>query len=395
MFDALSALVETASAKAKLLTEEGYELVKQTGMLELEEGYDDTNCGTTEVKCKTAPAAECVTSKESEGPCPAVTRVTKDLFFLPPSQWESPAEEWTLLAESALMEENSCIIPPERILGEESLVSKLCGLLNVDSIEKLPEIPKFSECKPSQELVDWLTSETECIEFRSLLVPRHVSDEQYWVNTCWRFFIYRMCRNGSQLLDVMEVVSIEPKPVDTTGVLRKKRIGVPNNATHWKKLRETLNCRREMAAWIEEQISTVQHEIELALSNLQLLTNITMKRETTELGDSVSESCKYHKAKLDRLMGELKLQREKLGESVLCPDHGSLFAQLANVNDQLRVKLEVYASLSSGNPSECRENVSHGGREEATLKTSPSGGDHDDTTVFEAVLPWEKEGEEG
>ncbi|RNE99830.1 hypothetical protein TraAM80_07955 [Trypanosoma rangeli] len=393
MFGALSALVETASARARILTVEGYELVKRTGILDLEKGDSNANGTDSEIQndttVETAPAVAAAGDVESQSS--VLTHVTKELLIAPPPQWESPAEEWTLLAEAVLMEENSCIIPPKTILEDVSLASKLCGLLNVESIANLPEPPVVGDCEPSQEVVEWLMSSPEKHEFRSSLVPRHVSDEKYWVNLCWRLYLFRLCCNSNQMLDVMEVVSTEPNPLDTTGALRKRNVGVPNTATHWQQLRERLNCRREMTAWLEEQISTVKNELELASSNLQLLTNLISKRETTELGDSVSESCKYHKKKLGRLMGELRLQQKKLVNSIICPDHGSLFAQLVKMNDQLRVKLEAYASLSSKNPSECLEKVPTGVHEEAPLRAETSGGDIEDTTVFEAVLPWEDE----
>ncbi|ESL09961.1 hypothetical protein TRSC58_02312 [Trypanosoma rangeli SC58] len=289
------------------------------------------------------------------------------------------------------MEENSCIIPPKTILEDVSLASKLCGSLNVESIANLPDPPVAGDCEPSQEVVEWLTSSPEKLGFRSSLVPRYVSDEKYRVNLCWRFYLFRLCCNSNQMLNVMELVSTEPNPLDATGALRKKNIGAPNTATHWQQLRERLSRRREMTAWLEEQISTVKHELELASSNLQLLTNLISKRETTELGNSVSESCKYHKDKLGRLMDELKLQQEKLVNSIICPDHGSLFAQLVKMNDQLRVKLGAYASLSSKNPSDCLEKVCAEVPDEASLRPETSGGDNEDTTVFEAVLPWEDE----
>ncbi|RNF25146.1 uncharacterized protein Tco025E_02294 [Trypanosoma conorhini] len=393
MFGALSALVETASARAKILTDEGYELAKQIGILDVEGDDHGASGRISEIKGGTASAAAAAaaTAGDTESQPSVVTRVTKELLILPPPQWESPAEEWMLLAEAAFTEENSCIIPPKTILGDASLASKLCGLLNLESIANLPEPPVASECEPSQEVVAWLMASPEKLGFRSAVVPRHVSDGQYWVNICWRFGLFRVCRSASQMLDVMEVASTEPNPLDTTGALRKKGIGVPNAARHWQQLRETLNRRREMTAWVEEQISTVQQELELASSSLQLLTNVVSKRETTELGDSVSESCKYHKTKLGRLMGELKSQQEKLVNSVICPDHGSLFQQLVKINDQLRAKLGAYASLSSKNPSDCWETVSTGEHEEVPVKADKSGGDNETATVFEAMLPWEND----
>ncbi|KEG14886.1 hypothetical protein DQ04_00271200 [Trypanosoma grayi] len=94
-------------------------------------------------------------------------------------------------------------------------------------------------------------------------------------------------------------------------------------------------------------------------------------------------------------MGELKTQQEKLEGSVLCTEHGALFEQLVELNEQLRVKIEMYASILSGNPSEGWETVSQNDYEEVKpVSCTGAEGNVTDGAVFEAALPWEEEEEE-
>ncbi|ORC90779.1 uncharacterized protein TM35_000072030 [Trypanosoma theileri] len=405
MFGVLTSLVQTATEQAKKLTDEGLEFVKQTGVLDLEEGYNDeeksTGLDNKEVTETTQETSSEVKSEEKEKTKEKERKkqdetccVTKQLLTIPPSEWESPVEEWQMIAESVLMEENTCIIPPSRIIENKEIASKICKCLKINSIANLPTPAEVDACKPSKEVVEWILSSSEKMEFRSSLVPRLVGDEDYWVNLSWRFHLYHMCRNTDQLLDLVEIVSTEPDPVDKTGTQRKKNIGVPNNTEYWKKLRDEVQSKRALKHWIQEQVNNVNHEIELACGNLQLLSKLIKKRETTDLGNSVCESCKYHKTKLSRLMGDLAAEQEKLNDSELSVEHGSLFSRLVETNEMLRIKIEAYTDLCSGNLSEGWEHLSDEGNVEvATKNDMDEEKETDGDVVFEAALPWEDEEE--
>ncbi|KAH9579831.1 hypothetical protein LSM04_002442 [Trypanosoma melophagium] len=394
MFSAFTSLVQTATEHAKKLTDEGLEFVKQTGMLDLEEGYNDEEkevLHDKEVSEIKETSSELLNTEETQREEKQNKYgVTNKLLTVPPPEWESPVEEWKMVTEAALMEENTCIVPPNSITENEEIASQLCKCLKVDSITDLPIPADVDACKPSKEVVDWLLSSPVKLEFRSSLVPRLVEDEDYWVNVSWRFHLYQMCRNTDQLLDLVEIASTEPNPVDTTGTQRKKNIGVSNNTEYWKQLRDKVQSKRALTHWIQEQINNVNHEIELASGNLQLLTKIIKKREVTDLGNSVCESCKYHKTKLSRLMGDLESEQEKLNDSVLSTKQGSLFTQLVETNEMLRVKIEAYTALCSGHPSEGWENLSSEEKVEEPTKTVVEEEKETDV-VFEAALPWEEE----
>ncbi|RHW72086.1 hypothetical protein DPX39_060045900 [Trypanosoma brucei equiperdum] len=390
-FASFTSFLQSTTDQAKKLTYDGLEFVKKAQCIDIEEKCErlsglfalpDSVVSNEENEAKTAT---------SEGDL-VKSVIPKELVANPPTDWEEAAEEWSRLTMFSLQCVSSCLISPSAILENEAVTERLCALLGVNSVKDLPIPPQAGFCWPSQELVRWVLSAKVVHEFRSSLVPRYISDEQYWVNISWRFQLYQMCCSALQLLDVMEAVATKPNvagdvDADNTDTVSK------NEDMNWQKLRHELTERYELAAWVEERCSAALAEVDLASANLHLLISLVQKGEVTDLGDSVLESCKYHKTKLSRLIGVAMAQPEKLLNSELCCEKGSLFARLVNMNKELGTVIESYTLLPKRDSSEMVRRATVDGDLAPCDANVLAQRQNSDDAVFEAALPWENDGE--
>nr|CCC91106.1 conserved hypothetical protein [Trypanosoma congolense IL3000] len=392
MFQSLAAFVQTTADQARKFTEESLHLAEKARTIDVEEKCEAIAGWITRFHGAPSADKEANLEKTAEEPGTGEPTIEKALFVNPPAEWEATNEEWERLTLLMMQSSAACTIAPSMILDDEEAVSKVCELVGVDLPEMLPKPSTVGACSPSEGLVQWILSREEVHRFRSQLVPRYLSDEEYWANISWRFRLFQMCRNPSQLLDVMEITSsqrkssTEEKPSGVGG-----KCVVKTDEISWQALRQELKELREHADWVRERCSTVKTELKLAAGNLQLLANFIKKGEVGELGDSLLESCKYHKTKLSRLLGNLKAQQERLENSELCCEKGTLFLQLVDFNEQLRKTIEAYVSIPKG------------GLPAPVVTTSPEDNPPDPAmctavddeasgdVVFEAALPWEND----
>ena len=92
-------------------------------------------------------------------------------------------------------------------------------------------------------------------------------------------------------------------------------------------------------------MQAARSEIQSTLGSLQLLKNLVIKQEVSELADSVRESCKYRKGKVTAMLAELQNTSNTLTGTSLAPENGEVYQELMNLNEELHASIVGYTAM--------------------------------------------------
>lgn len=263
----------------------------------------------------------------------------------PPKQLRDRASEWKVLVEGVLHDENTYVIPPSRILAASSpalqRLEQLGELVRIrDEVESPVSVPT--------SFVDGVLSSSTIQELRYSIVPRFVIETHFWENAYWRITVLRGCQSIQAALDLIDVLNTE---TSARTDVRKRNIGSWDNASHLASIRDKVRQEFDRSSWAQSKASAVREAIASASSSCQLISSLVAKRDASELGESVLESCKYHKVKVAALLGELGGAEAAVGTD-LDPNGGELHTQLENLNEQLRACIAAFGEMKAGVESE-------------------------------------------
>lgn len=369
MFGAFTDFLETATQKAKELSEAGVDLVQSTGYLQLEKGYN------VEEETASGPAAAAVSTvvpqhnggrghrrigstnsdAASQSPHRSNSATEADLHwehvatYVPP-QFQAYAGEWQEFISGVVAEENSYCVPLTVFVDDASVMARLhaiCGI-NADQLAKIVDDVAAHEMD-AKAMVDVLERFPAAGQVRFHVVPKYVVEDRFWKNLLARCRVYHQCPSITAVLDTMDLLHKEPRL--ESGAPRKNGFGSASNAATLQEIRDKVCARQILSQWFDSKRNAARSELQTALGSLQLLQNLVGKREVSELSDSVRESCKYRKTKITALLGELQTVSHKLVDTELDVEHGELFLDLVKLNSQLQDALQNYQRLkeSEGN----------------------------------------------
>lgn len=363
MFGAFSDFLATATQKAKELSDAGLEIVQSAGLVpELDKGY---NVEEDEVDAAAAlHEAGQATSANDEGSRPSNSTsdisvsaneidlmVPRDILSYIPPQLQSFSGEWSVFLQGALLDENSYCVSLRTFLdhnrdGVETVERIASPALCRDVIEKI--VKRSEECadvsispQSMKAILESFGGAVNTIRFQ--VVPKFVSEDRFWRNLVTKCNIFYRCSSIPILLDVLEAVNREPRI--TADESRRKGFGTVCNIASLQKVRDDVAAFGIVSQWLESKRTAARSELQSALGSLQLLQNLTSKREVSELSDSVRESCKYRKTKIASILGELQGSTSKLKGTDLDPDDGELYGDLVRLNTQLHDAIGEYTTV--------------------------------------------------
>jgi hypothetical protein len=234
------------------------------------------------------------------------------------------------------------------------------------------------------------------------VVPRVVSEENFWTNMLWKCHAFRRCNSVEMALKAASALMPERRAM--AGGTRRKNYGLPNVENELQQLRDRVGACTLKAQWLDSKRRAARSEVQASLGSFQLLSNLISKREVSELADSVCESCKYRKAKTASLLGELNSSPKEVEGTDLAVDQGELYIDLLRTNEELHRVLEQYERMSKEGASSPTLLARSMSRESSDVViVSPTGTknvqDHPadaaerPDNAFTAELPWDEEEE--
>lgn len=409
-------ITEQAADTVVTLTDKGTEAFRQMGILEtidqiMEAGQSAPSEEPHQLQTK---AAVFVSMKVEVTPA-----------HLPPG-WKNTAAEWELLIRAAWCCRSCCVIPPSVYISDKAMWQDITALLHL-SEEDAEKLVKGSEAVywAPPDTIAWISSNTDVHQMYSDVVPLVVSDEGYLQNIGWRIELCRYTVNAPQLLNLLQLVSLEPLEVGV-GPAGGAEANSDDLASHarwghagkvdgyWARTEEAWTAIHESIAWQDTLQTEVRTELTNALSNLNVLRGLTKQDSNAALAESVYESCEYHKIKLSKLIGEVQQHQDRLAATPLCQHTGDLYKKLLDVYSDVSAAMitfhdSVRATRSGREASQTLSRLfatPDGKLESAKSPTSTTAGavdmdvaerqhgedSDDDDTVFEARLPWDESG---
>lgn len=288
-------------------------------------------------------------------------------FALPPVALEKYAAEWTIVLHGLLEDENTFSVPLSQVFGDaesrQRLEAHQFAPCSSEDLEQLWTAALIEGASPHETLIHAVVNSPEAQKTRFEIVPRFVSEGSYWAALLTRVALLHRCSTLEQLLEVMEVLNREPRrdqgsssssstipeahnetAPSTTG-LRRKGFGRLDNVVLMQNIRDQVLAKRTVTSWIEQRLQAARSEIQSTLGSLQLLRNLVLKEEVSELADSVRESCKYRKGKVTSLLADLQNATSTVVGTPLEPDNGEVYLELVNVNEELHACIVDYAAM--------------------------------------------------
>lgn len=321
-------------------------------------------------------------SPTTDTPNPGTTILTAAQLLTVPPRWDGNAEEWRLLIEAALQDLNTCATGPQKLQQNSQLWGKVyhtaCELLAAsgDAKKSEEEVAQSAETllnnmvaySPGVDLVDMIATNPKIHQMWSDAVPRYISDDAYWLNIGWRLNLYQLCRTVPELLHLMRLLS--SLPLRVAGAVRKETepaipeaggpaieptIENPANAlpngssVYWDEVERQWNAIREHQSWLHDMEERIRKEIELSDGNVKLLGSLLERLEAkTSLGESVFESCEYHKVKQSRLLSDISIASPDRTEGTsLDMRTGAVFLSLMESNGKVKRILDAYHASST------------------------------------------------
>lgn len=406
MFSAFSSLIETAAQKAKELSDAGIGIAQEAGLIpELEKGYDVESEGVSDNSSLPLDPHSAATNASDTGINNSL--IVDDIVGFVPPQLQSAAGEWKVFLRGVLAEENTFCLPVHHQLNDDTAMNRLhtiCGLSREHLESILADVDASEVSAALMSNVLQFSPEAAAMRFR--IVPKFVLEDLFWKHLVTRCRIYYRCSSMAAVLDAMDILNKETRlrPQDA----RKHGFGNPCNGAELQKVRDDVNASAMISQWLEGKRNAAKSELQSAVSSLQLLLNLTAKREVSELADSVRESCKYRKTKIAGILGDLQTSAHKLVGTDLEVDTGDVYVDLLNLNAQLHDAVAGYqalvesqqqqasastkvASLSTSGSAvlvsspTSHVNTSTSSPQRVSTLASPGA----DETAFSADLPWE------
>ncbi|KAK7195451.1 hypothetical protein NESM_000472300 [Novymonas esmeraldas] len=218
MFSSFSSWVASATDAVKVISDQGLEAVRQTGVLDALESA--------------------VASTAAAGPVPQKTQLCVADMMVPPSTWSGSEEEWAWCVSAALRDPNTCAITPAAMRADAALWANVkaavahllapapqsvstgtavltqAGNTTEASTALAAELLDGEPAarSPAADLVQYVIAHHDVYTVRSDTVPRFASDNEYWLNLGWRLNVYRHCVDANQLLTLMRTLSQLPQP---------------------------------------------------------------------------------------------------------------------------------------------------------------------------------------
>ncbi|KPI85087.1 hypothetical protein ABL78_5853 [Leptomonas seymouri] len=387
MLSAFSDWVSSAADAVNKISDQSLDVVRKTGLIDALQN--------TELQATSTEATligEELTVKD---------------FMTPPAAWVGSSDEWQWCIKAALNDPNTCAITPGMLKSDDDLWQEIHSLIAglskngaATAVFTAPEAgvatkPTTVEpmntmdgaYTPSADLVAFIQEHTSIYKIRSYVVPLFTSDEDYWLNLQWRLTLYRLCTNADDLLMVMQTLSklpvclqdiadaekrapenvaeanhaaaakreaarVDNKKRDEDVGKEERRYGkqshLADNSAYWNEMKQLHEAEQVKFSWLREMQDRAKKEMELARGNVKLLNSLVQRQEASSaLGVSVSDSCKYHKVKLSRLIGDVcTAPEENTKGTVLDLESGPLFHELFQCNEDVKNVLQFYEERS-------------------------------------------------
>ena len=244
-----------------------------------------------------------------------------------------PSSQWSLVLATAFSDSNFFVIPPARILS--------------DNAEALVALGVVDQCKNIRtvDLSEWvgldaLAANEAVARTHYAVMPRFVGDEQFLQHALWRLEVLHGCRDVGQMAALYEAITSERVILEP-----RRRLHGEDNSLICQQLREGLLREKESADWLVDKRRVVADCSENARGSCSLLRGFVAKGERSGLSDSIFESCKYHKAKLAGVIGDLESCASRLNGTDMDPEEGALYTDILGQNDELSSVIADYARL--------------------------------------------------
>jgi hypothetical protein len=261
----------------------------------------------------------------------------------PPATWTDSPGQWRALVLGLLSNENTYLIPPVRLVeAEPTKAALLTAPLAQLSLPPVPG-PFDRDTAPNTKAID---SYEKRDELRYALVPRLVSEENFWANSVWRVKALRSTSSAPTAIALLRVLNTEPsEPPTDAEAPRLRNVGNYENTEALDKIERLLATLREAEAWAATKRDTISAELKSCRSNLQLLRNLMAGATTSvELVESVRDSCAYHKAKLASHISDL--DQVDSAQLMASPDlqapEGAVYTELLETNQDVQQILREY-----------------------------------------------------
>lgn len=382
MFSVFTEWISSAADAVNKISDQGLDAVRNAGLIDALQGT------VPEASSATATAS----TDKAEGQQQQQLAVA-DLMN-PPATWKGSSGEWQWCMKAALNDVNTCAITPVMLKSDDNLWKEIHSLMTeldksvaaaaatdstatsaTSSEELLNNVG--GTYAPAADLVAFIQAHMDIYSVRSYVVPLFTSDENYWLNLGWRLALYRRCVNANDLFTVMRTLSKLPARLhniaeavrhaaeaaaaqhavktaaaadddDDEEEAYVERPHLRDNSAYWNEKKRQYEAEQAKFAWLRETQDRVKKEVELARENAKLLDSLLQRQEASSaLGVSVYDSCKYHKVKLSRLIGDVcAAPDENTNGTVLDTTSGPLFLELFQCNEDVKNVLHAYAGRS-------------------------------------------------
>lgn len=406
MFSAFSGWVTSAADAVNKISDQGLDAVRQTGIIDvLQNTSAQSGSAATAVEGQLAvkdfmtPPATWAGSSDEWQWCVKAALNDANTCAITPTTMQSDDNLWQeihslikgLSKSGAAAATAEAETPAPQVSAD--LVNKVKG-----------------SYAPTADLVAFIQAHKNIYTVRSYVVPLFTSDDDYWLNLGWRLSLYRLCSTADELLQVMRTLSklparlhdiadaetraaaeaaeakraaaarresarakrtqheggikdgeeesteneeeeneVEEEEEEESDTEYVGKAHLTDSTAYWSEMRKRYEAEQEKFAWLRETQERVRKEMELARGNVKLLHSLLQRQEAfSALGVSVCDSCKYHKVKLSRLIGDICASADEMTKgTVLDSSTGSLFHELFQCNEDVKNVLHAYAERNS------------------------------------------------
>eukprot|EP00755_Sulcionema_specki_P038734 Sspe_Gene.111447::Locus_93529_Transcript_1_1_Confidence_1.000_Length_1044::g.111447::m.111447 len=255
-----------------------------------------------------------------------------------PEGWTGREKEWHLLITSLPLDPNCFLVAPRdpsTLSDSEEAMLKACGMYEVLQFGFTDE--EYEQSIPQARAA---ATDPAMVDIRLKLVPKWVSERDFWRNYFWKVRELGRCCDLSKVRVVLTVMNSDPDPypIDdpSTDKKRRKNQGLLQGDDKIQEILGKVEEEEKARQWVEGMVKQIDDEVRCCNDNVVLIRRVQQRANTTspELRESVYESCKYHKQKVASLLGQLDgMPMEKRGEA-LGPE-SDLVKKLVAVNEQL------------------------------------------------------------
>ncbi|KAJ9459457.1 hypothetical protein DIPPA_31727 [Diplonema papillatum] len=201
-----------------------------------------------------------------------------------PESWTERGKEWEVLAKGVLLDDNTFLVGPCNRVAPSHI-----------NFERDAVTPEY---------------ELACIAFKPLaearfqLVPKWVSDQNFWANYQWKLRELARSTTIRELEATLRSLNKDPIIPPLAVGKRVKNRGITHENDVIAEIVARVEEERKTTQRLKDYAQQVGDEVSSATDNASLLKRVVARAngKSSDLIDSVFESCQYHKQKLTALL---------------------------------------------------------------------------------------------